>query len=316
MHRAWRHWISSNLARVAAYTLLPILLVGCATPAAYRDPITRFQQASTVVIEGARVEYGLANKRERDAAIDKLVDKRAKIDLKALGNQDLILLTPDDLSMRMSALDTLSKHAQLLLALASSDAPTKAADAANSLDDALLGLSTSLGNAPSSELKSKAAGFASIAAEITKLALESKITQALDKAIALSEKDVTALIRLIGNDMSGLNARQRSIFSERRVRAVDDYNNELAKTPPNVDKLRAAASEIKKTEDEWASSYLSPAGSLGLDAMAQAHAKLVTYAKSSKQPQDLAALIEATDAFVTRATVIANAIKTIRNAKE
>ena len=115
MHRAWRHWISSNLARVAGYTLLPILLVGCATPAAYRDPITRFQQASTVVIEGARVEYGLANKRERDAAIDKLVDKRAKIDLKALGNQDLILLTPDDLSIRMSALDTLSKHAQLLL---------------------------------------------------------------------------------------------------------------------------------------------------------------------------------------------------------
>jgi len=268
------------------------------------------------VIEGARVEYGLANKRERDAAIDKLADKKSRIDLKVLSTPDVIVLTADDLSIRMSALDTLSKHAQLMLALASSDAPTRASDAANSLDDALVGLSTSLGNAPSSELKNKAAGFASIAAEITKLALESKIAQALDKAIALSEKEVTALIRLIGNDMSGLNARQRSIASERRLRAVDDYNNEVVKSPPNIDKLRAAAFEIKKIEDEWANSYLSLTSNPGLDAMAQTHAKLVTYAKSAKKPQDLAALIEATDAFFTRATVIATAIKTIRNAKE
>jgi hypothetical protein len=54
----------------------------------------------------------------------------------------------------------------------------------------------------------------------------------------------------------------------------------------------------------------------GLDAMAQAHQKLVDYAKSSKHPQDLAELVEATDAFVTRAKVIADAIKTIREAKE
>jgi len=50
--------------------------------------------------------------------------------------------------------------------------------------------------------------------------------------------------------------------------------------------------------------------------MAQAHQKLVDYAKSSKNPQDLSELIEATDAFVTRATVIADAVKIIREAKE
>ena len=61
----------------------------------------------------------------------------------------------------------------------------------------------------------------------------------------------------------------------------------------------------------------APAHASGLFCvLALAHAKLVAYAKSAKQPQDLAALIEATDAFVTRATVIATAIKTIRNAKE
>lgn len=316
MHTPWNDCNMLRVSRVGLYLLLPLLLIGCATPAAYREPITRFQQASTVVIEGARLEYSLANKRERDAAIDKLVDKRVRIDLKALSAADLIVLTAEDLSIRMSALDTLAKHAQLLLALASSDAPTKAADAANSLDDAILGLSGALGNAPSTELNAKAAGFATIAAEVTKLALEAKIVQALDKSIALSEKDVAALIRLIANDISSLNERQRSIFSGRRVRAVDDYNAEVAKNPPNVETLRAAASEVKKVEDEWASLHLSLRGSPSLDAMAQAHDKLVIYAKSPKSPQDLAALIEATDAFVTRATVIANAIKVIRNTKE
>ncbi|HNY47287.1 MAG TPA: hypothetical protein PKN64_10045, partial [Casimicrobium sp.] len=195
-----------------------------------------------MVIEGARVEYGLANKRERDAAIDTLVDKRSRIDLKALSSANLTILTAEDLSIRMSTLDTLAKHAQLLLALASSDAPTKAADAANSLDDAILGLSGALGNAPSNELKTKATGFATIAAEVTKLALEMKIAQALDKAIALSERDVSAVIRMIGNDMSGLIARQRSILSDRRVRTVDDYNIEIGKNPPSIERLRAASS--------------------------------------------------------------------------
>jgi hypothetical protein len=295
--------------------LSTLLLAGCVNPAAYREPITRFQQASTVVIEGARTEYGLTNKRERDAVIDGLVAKRARIDLTNLNDPEMRLLGPDDLEVRMAALDALAKHGQLLLTLASSDAPTRAKDAANSLDDAIVGLSSSLRRVPSDEFKNKAEGFATIAAEAAKLALETKINQALERAITASENDVMALIRLLRDDMAALHERRRNMVSAARKFATDQYNTEL-KQNSSPEKLQKAASEIKKVEDVWDSLPLLLGAGPGLDAMAQAHQKLVDYAKSSKTPQDLAELVEATDAFVTRAKVIADAIKTIRETKE
>jgi hypothetical protein len=305
-----------NAHQILYLMLSTLLIAGCASPAAYREPITRFQQASTVVIEGARTEYGLANKKERDAEIDRLVAKRARIDLKTLNNKEMRVLGGDDLAARMAALDALAKHGQLLLALASSDAPTRAKDAANSLDDAIKGLSTSLGHVPSDSFKNKTEGFATIAAEVTKLALEAKISHALDKAIALSEKDVLALIRLLREEMRALHERQHTVLGAARLSATDEYNEELKKPGSSHEKLQKAASEIKKVEDAWDNLPLLLGAGPGLDAMAKAHQKLVDYAKSSKNPQDLVELIEATDAFVTQAKVIADAIKAIREAKQ
>ena len=121
-------YILKNWKRADAYKSLflifsVLLFVGCANPAAYREPITRFQVASIIVIEGARVEYKIANKRERDAMIDKHVASREKISLKDLNDNNITVLSPEALKVRMAALDAISKHCQLLLALASSDAP-------------------------------------------------------------------------------------------------------------------------------------------------------------------------------------------------
>ncbi len=306
---------ASSLHRSLYPIISMLLLAGCMTPAAYHQPITRFQQASTVVIEGARIEYGLANRRERDAEIDRLVAKREKIDLITLNNPEMRLLGAEDLVARMAALNALAKHGQLLLTLASSDAPIKARDAANLLDDAIVSLSSSLGNVPSDEFKNTAAGFATIAAEAARLALEAKISQALDKAVIASEKDVIVLIRLIRDDMSALHERRRSMASAARKRATDHYNMEL-KQNSKPETLQKAAAEIKKAEDAWDSLPLLLGAGPGLDEMAEAHQKLADYARSSKTPQDLTELIEATDAFVIRARVIADAIETIRAAKE
>lgn len=291
-------------------------LTGCAAPAAYREPITRFQQASTIVIEGARLQYGSANKLERDGEVDRRAARRERITLRDLNNPELRVLGGDDLAARMAALDALAKHGLLLLTLASSDAPARAKDAANSLDDAILALNHSLGNTPSSEFRNAAQGFAAIAGEVAKLALEIKIVQALDRAIAASEKDVKTLLRLLRTEMAGLFERQRSRLSNARVAATDTYNELLDKTPADSAKLRAAALGIKKSEDDYDTLPLLLGASPGLQAMFNAHQKLVEYAKSDKRPQDLAELVEATDAFVTRAKVIADAVKTIREGKE
>jgi hypothetical protein len=213
-------------------------------------------------------------------------------------------------------LDTLAKHGQLLLILASSDAPTRAKDAANSIDDAIVGLSSSLGKTPSDKFKSSVEGFATIAGEAAKLALDAKISEALDKAIAASDKSVTEILTLIKDDLGYLYERRRSNLSAARKYAVDAYNLELDKQVINVETLKKSASEIKKTEDAWDTLPLLLGAGPGLDAMAEVHQKLVQYAKSSKSPQDLAELVEATDAFVTRAKIIADAIKTIKETKE
>lgn len=297
------------------FALVPFLS-GCPNPASYQEPITRFQQASTIVIEGARSEYGLANSAERNAEIDRLVAAKSRIDLSKLNDPAIRLLGPDDLNARLVTLDTLAKHGQLLLILASSDAPTRAKDAANSLDGAIVGLSSSLGKTPSDKFKSSVEGFATIAGEAAKLALDAKISEALDKAIAASDKSVTEILTLIKDDLGYLYERRRSNLSAARKYAVDAYNLELDKQVINVDTLKKSASEIKKTEDAWDTLPLLLGAGPGLDAMAEVHQKLVQYAKSSKSPQDLAELVEATDAFVTRAKIIADAIKTIKETKE
>ena len=297
------------------FFLVPFLS-GCPNPAAYREPITRFQQASTIVIEGARSEYGLANSTERNAEIDRFVATKSRIDLSKLNDPAIRLLDPDGLNARLATLDTLAKHGQLLLTLASSDAPTRAKDAANLLDDAIIGLSTSLGKTPSDKFKSSVEGFATIAGEAAKLALNAKIAEALNKAITASDKSVAEIIALIKDDLGYLYERRRSNLSAARKYAVDTYNLELSKQVANMDSLKKAASEIKKAEDAWDTLPLLLGAGPGLDAMSEAHQKLVQYAKSSKSPQDLAELVEATDAFVTRAKVIADAIKTIQKTKE
>lgn len=297
------------------FALVPFLS-GCPNQASYQEPITRFQQASTIVIEGARSEYGLANSAERNAEIDRLVAAKSRIDLSKLNAPAIRLLGPDDLNVRLVTLDTLAKHGQLLLILASSDAPTRAKDAANSLDDAIVGLSSSLGKTPSDKFKSSVEGFATIAGEAAKLALDAKISEALDKAIAASDKSVTEILTLIKDDLGYLYERRRSNLSAACKYAVDAYNLELDKQVINVDTLKKSASEIKKTEDAWDTLPLLLGAGPGLDAMAEVHQKLVQYAKSSKSPQDLAELVEATDAFVTRAKIIADAIKTIKETKE
>jgi len=294
---------------------LIFLMTACA-PAAYREPITRYQQASTVVIEGARTTYGSANKGERDAEIDHRLARQERITLRDLNSEDLRLLGPDDIAARMKALDALAKHGELLLTLASSDAPQKAKDAANSLDDAIISLNSAIGNTSSDGFKEAAGGFATIAGEVAQLALEEKITAALDKSIVASGDQVKSLLRLLRIEIGALYERRRANLSNDRVAAVDEYNELIAQPNKNTANLVKAAARIKAVEDAWDNLPLLLGAGPGLDAMTQAHQELLDYAKSQKSPQDLADLIEAVDAFVTRAKVIADAIQTLRDAQE
>jgi hypothetical protein len=287
------------------------LSTGCAKPAAYKAPIVKYQLASTVVIENARVEYAEANDRERAAVVAKAVQNRQRLDLTMLSGDGVTVLDGEGIAARMSALNALSKHGELLLALASSDAPERSRSAANSLGAALVDLQASLATAPSDEFKNKATGFAAIAGEIVRFVLEKRITEALDRSIIASEADVEALIGLIRRDMGLLYERRKSMLSAERVAAIDEYNE--ARAQVDREALKAAAAQVLRTEQAWDQLALLQGAGPSLDAMSQAHRMLVEYARGPKRPQDLADLVEAIESFVSRVSIIADAIKLIRS---
>lgn len=303
-------------ARLAPRSILlalaAVLAVGCATTNAYRDPITKYQQASTVVTELARVEYRDANRRERNAEIDRRVERREAIDLKLFEDPKYVVLDEAGMQARLDALDALAKHGTLMLALANADSPGRAKAAATSLDEAVVKLRKAAGDEPSSDFSARANAFTAIAGEIVQLVLQRQLTKALDRGIIASNDSVPGLIAALREDMTALHARKRSMLGARRVRAVDEYADQLAKKPYNAAATQKAADALKDIQDEWDKLPSMLGSGKAFDAMAAAQAALVAFAESPKKPQDVDNVLEATDAFAESAKVIADSIKTIR----
>lgn len=292
-----------------------LLLSGCAKPSAYKEPISTFQKASAVVVENASAEYKSMNKKERDAEIDKKIYLGEEIEPNFFLDEKLIVIKHDDLTARLDALEALKEHGNLLLALVNSNSPDEAKKSINSLDDAVLNLRDSLKKAssdPNKEFRDKAGAFATIAGEVTKLVMEHKINEALDKAITLSEKNVLPLIDIIQKEMLVHYPK----FQEGRLASVimariKSYNKEL---PSDLEKRKKAGAEIKNAGDAW-EALLFPLDP-GFATMKKAHKSLVKYAKSPKTPQNREELVVAMNAFASQAKIIADSIKTIQQAKE
>ena len=296
-----------NITRsILIIPLTGLLLIGCANHNGYKEPISKFQAASAVVIENARTEYKLVNKKERDAEIDKYVYLGEEINPEVLGSEDLIVIKKEDLDVRIDALNTLARHGELLVTLANSTTPDEARSAVNSLDEALVKLKGSLGQAPSDDFKTKAGVFATLAGEVTKLAMERKIEKALDEAIVLSKNNVLSLIHLLKKDI----VYRFSVLHRLRLHSVSKavirhYNKELSSS--NLEKRKKLAIEVKKIEDALAEAAypVDP----GFERMEQAYKTLIKYAENPKSPQSFAELVEAMDAFANQAKIIADAIK-------
>lgn len=307
------HMVTMYKNFVVVFFSSSVLLAGCATPASYTKPITKFQEASTAVIEDARAEYITSNQRELEAFIDKNYFNRQPITLKDLNSSSVYLLNNDDLVARLQALDVLTKHASLLLALSSSNAPEKAKTAATELDESVISLKQSLGGNVSDNFKTGATLLTDGIGELTLLITENKINKALDRSIILSENEVQNIIKLLKKDMDIIYQRKKTIVSNYRVNSVRDYNNQLVSGKNDADKLNELANNIKKSESEWNKLSLSLSIQSNFETMSQAYKELVDYAKSSKTPQDISDLNDAIDVYVARAKLIKDNLNYLKN---
>lgn len=301
--------------RRARWVLLGLLLCyGCASPASYTQPIARFQEASSIVIVGARLYINDLNKVEREAYVSARRAKREPIILKDLEGTRLI--SAEGLQARFDALDTLTKYGNLLATLAGSDAPDRIVAEANDLQEALKGLAATtqkLSGSAGNEQFVKAVGVATtVFGEVARFAIEKKIQAALDSAITKGEAPIAQLMTVISEDLTAAFERRRSSLSKRRVELIDVYNKEVAKGSSADDTaLDLFAERIVMHEDRW-EALPEAHPTEGLDAMRHAHQALVDYAKSDKKPQDLVGLVAAMETFVSRAKRLAAAVLALK----
>ena len=302
------------LKRMSALSLLltTILSIGCG-PAGFREPITKFQSSSAIVIASTRIYVAELNQVERDHYVNSQFSKRAQIKLDDLEASQVF--TREGLKARLDALAQLANYAELLSKLANSDAPERAKAEAKSLGDAMTSLSATvsgLSGADDAAFKAAVGPVSAIVGEVLNFALQQKIKEALNKAVNDGEAAINNLIGVIRNDIGNAYQRKRQSLSDMRVILVDEYNRDWPKGDgADAEKLRTFADRIREHENRW-EVFANANPQEGLDAMAKAHSALVKYAKSKQKVNDLASLVSAMEDFAARAKIIGQAVQELR----
>ena len=301
-----------NKTLTLSLLLATVLSAGCG-PSGFREPITKFQTSSSIVIASTRLYVTELNQVERDHYVNNQLSNKAQIKLDEL--EAVQVFSHDGLKARLDALAQLASYGDLLSKLANSDAPEKAKAEAKNLGDSLKNLSitvNSLDGENDTAFKAAVGPVSAIVGEVLNFALQQKIKEALNKAINEGESPVNNLIAVIRNDIAIAYQRKRSSLSDMRVILVDEYNSEMLKgTSADSGKLRVFAERIREHENRW-EVFASANPEEGLDAMAKAHSALVTYAKSRQKVTDLASLISALEDFAARAKIIGQAVQELR----
>ena len=117
LHRS----IANPRARLSTILAVTLLTASCARPGVYKAPVTKFRDASAVVIESTKAYLVALNKTERDHYISDQVAGGAPIQL--LKIEEVQVFSPQAIAARMNALDELANYTELLYRLATSDAP-------------------------------------------------------------------------------------------------------------------------------------------------------------------------------------------------
>jgi hypothetical protein len=306
---------NSNRALLSLCTVtwlgVACMLAGCADTAAYRAPVSTFQDASSVTVHSARIYLTQLNKIERDAYMRRQAANNQHIRLDEIEKTQSF--SPEEIAVRLAALDGLSRYGELLGYLANSEAPERITASASDLADSLQKLSNNvslLAKRPTNDRFVNSAGPAvKIVGEVARIAGEKKIQAALDHAILSGEAPIRDLIHAIRDDITIAYERKRNALSAQRVDYVDAYEDTLG-AKADFDQRRQRADELIAYLDVWESFPLTNPNE-GLNAMADAYSALVAYARSPKTPTDLSSLADQIELFAARANRVGMAIQQI-----
>jgi hypothetical protein len=298
--------------RAAVLALLACGVAGCHGPSAYKAPVTKFRDSSSVVIESTKAYLIALNKTERDHYIYTQASQPAQIRLITIS--EVQVFDPQEIGARIRALDQLADYTDLLYSLATSDAPETAKARARDLGTALTGLSAEIANLSGTRndgIKTAAGRAFPVIGEVLHAIVERTVEQALAKAIVAGDGPVNELIAAIRTDAIIAYERKRSALSDTRRAAVDAYNTEFEKPVRDPVKLKAAADLVAAVEDRW-EAFQTARPIDGLEAMQRANTAMVKFAKLPKPSvTDFASFVDSMEAFASTAKRVGDAVRTL-----
>ena len=220
------------LSVVLAALLLVQLQTGCGNED-YQKPIKQFQDASAVVIAGARQTLLQMNDVEENAELSRQVFQGEAFDEKKIKARDLI--TQEEIAVRTGALDQLARYTFALADLAALKAPADVTKQFQDVGSAFTTLAKDAGKLGGSQVFDNAKFSGAVQAATTGIGVvvraieERRARREIEKQIREQDAAVSSLIALIGDELQAAYQRRRQADSEEGVFLTAALKLELEK---------------------------------------------------------------------------------------
>jgi len=298
--------------------LATVLIEGCTAVSIYQDPVAKYQTAVNTASDAIRPYLLGVNDLNAKA---NLYDK-VSLNL-PWGTEDLTNAIPTkEIQLRLQALSCIASYANALAAVASSKDVSNLSQAAQTLGDSVNGLNETIQGLASVRSSNAAGTLAKQAAKLDlsapvtslvtlvgTLAIEHAQTKAVKTGILNGEQPINQLIGLLKSDLQSLTLADNASYASIKTGMVLLYNNARGKT--DAKDLMALIDQFIQDSDRIETLRALQVDSL-LSDMQSAHTALVTFAKSSKKPEDLSALASQIDVFTAHVKLFEDAISSIK----
>jgi hypothetical protein len=289
--------------------VLALLSTSCADPARYRGAISKFHDATAVVIAAAKTTYTELNQAERRHYADLQVAQRKPIDPDELAKAQL--LDPAEIAVRMRALDVLAKFSDLMVRLAANQGGAAFQSGTAGLQQTLTALSgdvDKLTGANSAPFQARAKSVFPLLGTALQAFVNAKTVAAVRQATLAATQPVNDFITILETDMKLAHARERTFLSSRRSEAFQHYRADLAASADTAT-LRADAASILQLENQW-ETFEAENPAAGLEAMKRAYGSLTEFVRKPKpSPADFEGLLAEVDSFVNTAGQAGQAVR-------
>ena len=295
------------------------MLGGCVT-AQFQEPVGRYTTAMATANATIRVYFTEMNGFERKVYLKRVLFHSGLEVLAVDDSQKPTGLTPifsaASVKARLDAVSLLTAYGEKLAALAGADAPARFQAGSNVLGENLGKLDVTfqkLSN-PAAADPTASKYIASIAAIIGvfgQMVLERQRDQAITQAVTTGAPAVEAVLAQLDADLQLVVDPLIDTGVLQELSDATNYYN-LNRTKLSFDQRAALLDQIDLIAAKYQAAVTANPSD-AVDGIRDAHAALVTYARSSRKPQDLAALIEAIETFNNRLEPIVNAIDKLRS---